>query len=432
MLHRRDGELYRYQEFTRFDAANEFGYDVHLKEGCRVDRGKRVPLASAFIKWPFRVEVDGLDYDTGEPPLKCFMDSNGKNVFNIWKGLPVKPKKGNVRPFIDYVDQMLGVNPKIERDYILDCLAWPLQNPGKRSGIAVVLYGPPGTGKSTLGECLRTIYGENFIKIGKQEMLSGDFNEWQYKRQVIFCEEAFANEKKAFSGFLKEAITQTEVSINIKMKSLLRVKDCSHWFFCSNHPYAVFMDKDDRRFFVQRVTDKKIPKETFKKLYQWLKSPEGPPALLHYLQHRKINPNRFIPGRAMMTAAKEVMIREGLSALALELDHLRKYLEDFTLMDKPFAGNLVTADELRWYMAKKDITGYDGKPLSAHMVSRMCGQQGWSKAYGGASIKVTFPNGETSNTMYWILRQPERWKKADHGACKKDIIRARGGKRVKN
>ena len=51
--------------------------------------------------------------------------------------------------------------PKANRlQWLLDWMAYPLQNPAQKLASAVIMHGPQGTGKSTIFQTLAQIYGD--------------------------------------------------------------------------------------------------------------------------------------------------------------------------------------------------------------------------------------------------------------------------------
>ena len=95
---------------------------------------KPVQIAKAWMQWQHRNEVEGVEYMPGSPTIH-------ENNFNLWKGMGVDPKEGDVGPFLDILDN--NIRNEAERRYLLQWCAYPVQNLGAKLMTSVVLVGVP-------------------------------------------------------------------------------------------------------------------------------------------------------------------------------------------------------------------------------------------------------------------------------------------------
>ena len=111
------------------------------------------------------------------------------NLLNLWKGFGVKPKAGNVKPFLEFLLKVICDNKKNLCDWLLAWLAHLAQNPASKPGTALVLIGEQGTGKSTLVYFLKRLMGEHAIVIPSPELLTRNFNSHVATRVLVAIEE---------------------------------------------------------------------------------------------------------------------------------------------------------------------------------------------------------------------------------------------------
>jgi hypothetical protein len=94
------------------------------------------------------------------------------------------------------------------------------------------------------------IYGQNFIKIKSKDLYD---TWWAENRQFVLGDEISGSDKRAEADMMKAMITQEEVNINIKYIPQFSIPDCVNYYLTSNHADALFLEDEDRRFFVHEV-----------------------------------------------------------------------------------------------------------------------------------------------------------------------------------
>ncbi|TXH15268.1 MAG: DUF3854 domain-containing protein, partial [Hyphomicrobiaceae bacterium] len=106
-----------------------------------------------------RVEVEELRYVPGAEPMVP------GEFLNLWRGMGLEPEQGDVSPWLELLERQ--VPDEGLRRWIIQWVAYPLQNLGAKMNSYVHLYGPPGTGKNALLAPLLRVYGRNGVVIGK-------------------------------------------------------------------------------------------------------------------------------------------------------------------------------------------------------------------------------------------------------------------------
>lgn len=286
-----------------------YAHKNHLELG---EKPKKVQTATEWMKWEGRAQVNGMTYEPGAPE---FVVASNKTAVNLWKPLPIEPKKGDITPWKTLMEYAFKGEPE-SRKWFEQWLAWPLQHLGTKLFTAVVIWSvETGTGKTLIGHTMQKLYGENSIMIRKRDLLSGN-NSFAENKQFVLGEEITGEERRGMVDELKGLITNEEMRINIKYVPEYSIRSCANYLFTSNNPDAFFLDETDRRFFVHEITGDPLAEKWYTETYDsWYRSEEGAAALMYYLLNLDLK--GFSPtGRAPMTRAKEEMIESSRSALA--------------------------------------------------------------------------------------------------------------------
>lgn len=273
--------------------------------------------ASAFdewIKWEQRAEVWSMSYEPGQPK---FVEMGERRHFNTWNGWGTIPQKGDVGLWKWLLDNIFKNATPAERRWFEQWCAYPLQNPGVKMFSCPILFGhAKGTGKSLLGVTLLTIYGENGAEITNTE-LEDTRNVFAAEKQFILGNEVTGSDKRGVGDRLKNLITQHSVTINKKYQPDYVVRDTINYYFTSNHVDAIYMDDEERRFFVHEVLGPRLVDVDPKKVQAYdaaIKDGSLPKALFHHLMN--VDLKGFDPyGPAPHTASKDTMVEASRSEI---------------------------------------------------------------------------------------------------------------------
>lgn len=246
---------------------------------------KMLPLASVWLKHPARRQYEGV-------VLAPRRETPG--YYNLWRGLATLPlssplwRKSGHRIRWHLYKVICNGNRRYYR-YLLDWLAFAVQQPDRPAEVAVVLRGGRGTGKGTFGEILRAIFGLHYLQISHGAHLTGNFNAHLMSCLMLFVDEAYwAGDKKAES-VLKSLITEPTIAIEGKGVDLISAPNMLHVVMASNNDWVVPAGADERRFFVLDVSDCKAQDHAWFLELRAEMGKDGVAALVRMLEERNVS-----------------------------------------------------------------------------------------------------------------------------------------------
>ena len=365
-----------------------------------------VPAAPVWIKWPFRRTARKLTYAPGEE----LMTPEGD--LNMWRGWGVKPKKGTVDPWIKLTRFIFSEWTQEQLDYFYDWCAYPIQNPGAKLFVGVVIHGvTQGTGKTLIGYTLGRIYGENF-----KEITDDDLEEtfWAENRQFVLGDEVSGKDNRQYMNTLKRLITKDTVTVNIKFVPQFELPNRMNFLFTSQHGDSFFLEDKDRRFLVAEVEGDPMPEAFYKEYDKWYKG-DGAGHLMQWLLDRKINKNFNPAAPAPRTAAKERMILSTKGELGSWIAELAQYPEQVLLFgDMRHTRDLFTTSELLGMFMNRHP---NSTKVTAVGLGRQLTAAGFYQVSGGQPLKT--PEGTMQR--YFCVRNLTTWKKATRKALEENI-----------
>jgi Family of unknown function (DUF5906)/RepB DNA-primase from phage plasmid len=245
------------------------------------DDGKLVGRGTWWINHPSRRQYDAVVFDPGA--------TDNPRRFNLWRGFIVAPDdSGGCSLYLANITDNVCAGNDEHATYLLNLLAWKVQNPGRRPEVAVVLRGGQGTGKGTMINCYGELFGPHYLHVTDPKHLTGNFNAHLQQACVVFADEAFFAGDRKHDGKLKGLITEPTLVIEPKGVDSFTVPNRLMIFMASNNDWVIPADADDRRYFVLSVSDaRKQDRAYFKEIAAEMQS-GGRAALLDFLLKRDL------------------------------------------------------------------------------------------------------------------------------------------------
>jgi len=394
-------------ETRRFSSGHKFvsqlEADNNVIEAIPTQNGKtketKIKVAKEWLEWPGRRKLKGITFAPGEPTIT----TNGE--YNLWEGYPYTPKPGPIKPFLDLVKQVIP--DEHDREWFLQWAAYPLQHPGTKLFTAVMVWGGQGTGKTFLGKILKNLYGKHGRSVTPKQFKS-QFNDWVSNTQFALGDEIIFHGSRQEADDLKDNITREDVTVNAKFQPPYTVPDLCNYFFTSNHPDAIYMEPDDRRFFVVKAGDKRR-RDFYQTIDKWISRDEEKAygAIMNLLINQ-IDTSNFDPkGEAPFTNAKDTMVYTGMSGIDQWLhDALENPQEFLTIGNISIKRDLFTAGEIRAlmpdHMSQASTEVAIGKALQRMGLHQRV-------------IKVTKPDGTKTTRRVYPMRNVSHWQNRSKG-----------------
>lgn len=284
-----------------------------------------------WIESPMRSEIDyeKLIFD---PTRKIDIDPNYINTFEGYGAKQLNDQDGNPFDRRSILARCGGIlkmtwclcNGDLDiQKWLLQWLAYPLQNEGQKAHSAVLMASHiQGSGKTTLFEkVMGGIYGKYHRVITSQELESPQFNGWLNNAAFIFGEEIATNATKYnVTPYLNALITAKSVTINEKQRPQKQVPAYFNMAFASNENIPFPLHGEARRWFVI-APESKLDEQLSEQVYSEIAG-DGLDAFYTYLltvpldEFKHDKPPVTDAKRALMNASKrsiEVFIDEWLS-----------------------------------------------------------------------------------------------------------------------
>lgn len=221
-----------------------------------------------------------IDYEKliFDPTRKIDIDPNYINTFDGYAAKELLDQEQNRLDHQHVVSRCSGILKMIhslcngDKDiqrWLLQWLAYPLQNEGQKAHSAVLMASHiQGSGKTTLFEkVMGGIYGKYHRVITSQELESPQFNGWLNNAAFIFGEEIATNATKYnVTPYLNALITAKSVTINEKQRPQKQVPAYFNMAFASNENIPFPLQGEARRWFVispQSKLDEEISQQVY-------------------------------------------------------------------------------------------------------------------------------------------------------------------------
>jgi hypothetical protein len=257
--------------------------------------------------------VTGVTYAAGESVL---VSREGQVYGNRWINQRPTPVAGDAAPWLTHVERMMPDD--VEREHVLDVMAYKLQHPNQKINHAVLHIGFPGSGKDTMWQpFLWGIGGAALanVKIVRNEEIT---SQWGYalESEVMVFEElrqSEAKDRRALENHLKPIIAAPPEFLSINRKGLHPYQALNRIFVLafSNERVPLSLAGDDRRWFVTYSEAPRMTEAEGVSIWNWYKA-GGLAVAAGWLYERDVS--RFNPGAAPpLTEAKIIMIEQGRS-----------------------------------------------------------------------------------------------------------------------
>ena len=219
-------------------------------------------------------------------------DKNNEGKYNLFKGFKYADDK--IDPVIYNNSKFLQLLKHIcvgelEYEYMLEWIAHIIQQPYKKTNVAIVLYSKiGGIGKNAIIDGIIRLLTGYTTKIESIDDICNKFNNNQANKLMIYGDEISARAAK-YSDRLKSIITRPELILEKKGFDSITLHDYTNWIFTTNNELAFKIEINSRRMFMINCTDKRYDKQEYIDYYAEIKDDNNINALFNYFLNYKTN-----------------------------------------------------------------------------------------------------------------------------------------------
>ena len=264
---------------------------------------------------------------------------------------------------------------------------------------------------------IKLLVGRQNYSVVIPKDIKSDFNEYMFESTVCLIDELKTNGREQFDlvETLKNLITESEISVNIKFGAKGTYPVYPNILCFSNHINALPIPDGDRRFWVYRVEAPAKASDYYVKLFQWL-STDGPAHLYKWLENYDLG-DLCITAAPAMTAAKAEMVE----SFKHEIDIiLADAIED---REGPFIAAVVPADIIEVFVQDRlgaDKLSYQEKRAVKMFIANSCVDRNGEEK----RVRINYSAGKGTKRYPVIVRDFDKWRDAKPAALSDEMERA--------
>ena len=146
-------------------------------------KGHEVGLGEWWIDHPERRQYESI--------VDAPNAANDPNRMNLWTGFTCEPSQSDCSLYLEHLHENICSGNREHSEYLLNLMAYAVQQPGRPGEVAVVLRGKEGTGKGVLVKEFGRLFGSHFRHIVHAKHLTGHFNSHLQQCSVLYADELF-------------------------------------------------------------------------------------------------------------------------------------------------------------------------------------------------------------------------------------------------
>ncbi|KAA6358326.1 MAG: hypothetical protein EZS28_046147, partial [Streblomastix strix] len=155
--------------------------------------------------------------------------------------------------YFDLIKETIAAGDERVYEYILNWIAWLIQNPGKKSRAAIVLQGRQGIGKNRFTDVIAELTSRySCSNITNIDEFTGRFNSVVENKMFAVLNEMmnYNDSKKGVATVMKSIISDLTIRINEKNQPRRTAENVMNIIYVTNADMPVQLDTDDRRHLV--------------------------------------------------------------------------------------------------------------------------------------------------------------------------------------
>lgn len=306
-----------------------------------------------------------IDQKVYLPGMAKILDFNGRMCVNTFDETSVpaakEPETDEEIAALEKIQNHFRIllPNELERNQVLDFLAYNVQFPAEKIVWAIVMQGAEGAGKTVLLKMLARVMGPQNVGPLSATELQDKYTGWAENKKMVFIEEIrlHGSNRYEIMDKMKPFISNEEANIRRMNTDSYEIPNVTNYFMFTNFWDALPLSRMDRRYYVVATwfqTKEQLDEFNLKNpnyfadLYAAINDHSD--VIRHWLLTRTLSPT-FQPKRPALDSAAKTMMRD-LSEHSDENDALSDALE--ASHDPEVSDYLLNADKLK---AALDMSG---------------------------------------------------------------------------
>lgn len=270
-----------------------------------------------------------IRYDPSRP--SGVYEEHGRFI-NTHMSPSIKTVRGDASRWLRFMDHL--VTDDSDRLELMRWCATLIARPDIRMTYGVLLISEAqGVGKGTLGEkILAELVGRNNTSFpSENSIVDSQFNSWMAHKRLAVIHEIYAGHSSKAYNKLKSMITDKMIRVNVKFSAEYDMENWLHFFACSNSKRAMRFSADDRRWLVPKITDKRLTRQYWADLNEWLMKRRGLSIIKGWAEkfveeQGPVMPGATSPDSSLKREIVEDGMSQGMRTVSTVLDRIRSVL----------------------------------------------------------------------------------------------------------
>ncbi|KAA6391784.1 MAG: hypothetical protein EZS28_012690 [Streblomastix strix] len=240
--------LYHKLKGTVHKQLEKININLKNKKTDEKDNSKPLTVKHIFKKYASKFVKKGCKFINEDPKILT--------VFQGYKYKRLENDETNydcLQMYFDLIKETIAAGDERVYEYILNWIAWLIQNPGKKSRAAIVLQGRQGIGKNRFTDVIAEITSRYCCSnITNIDEFTGRFNSVVENKMFAVLNEMmkYNDSKKGVATVMKSIILDLTIKINEENQPGRTVENVVNIIYVTNADMLVQLDTDDRRYLV--------------------------------------------------------------------------------------------------------------------------------------------------------------------------------------
>lgn len=213
---------------------------------------KMVNPVGIYLESRHRKEYKGVAFD---PSNKL-----DPSIYNLFNGFKYGSGKSTIciQKFKDYVREVICSANNQRYMIIWSFFAQMLQNPFQKMGTAIIMMSIEGSGKGTLMRVIGELMDKYYMASTDHKRITSPFNKHLETVLLYYANEANFTDSSLTANKLKNIITETDATSEIKGGDTYATRNYTHLVIDSNDNAPVQKNADSRRFISLEVSSVRV------------------------------------------------------------------------------------------------------------------------------------------------------------------------------